>query len=84
MIGAVHLLAVDREDDVALAHARLERRPVVLHEVDVRDHLDLLLALVVDAIALWLGCIGVVEGKFKFRLKCCFWWWGKFVLLVVD
>lgn len=52
VIGPVHFVAVYGKYHVTLPHASLERRPVVLNVVHVRDHLDFLLPLVVYTIAL--------------------------------
>ena len=52
VFGFLHVVAVDRQDDVPLAHTGPVRRAIVLDVVHVRDHLDLLLLLVVYAVAL--------------------------------
>lgn len=60
VIGLFHVAAVDGQDDIALAHSRPVGRTAILHIVDVGDHLQLLVALVVDAIALQGESIRVV------------------------
>lgn len=52
VIGLLHVGAVDGEYDIALPHSRPVGGTVVVHVIDVGDHLDLLLFLVVDAVAL--------------------------------
>lgn len=52
VVGSVHFVTVYREYHVPLSHTSFERRPVVLDVVDVRDHLDFLLPLIMYAVAL--------------------------------
>lgn len=52
MVGFFHVGAVDGEDHVAFAHTSTISRSVVIHVINVRDHFDFLLLLVMDAVAL--------------------------------
>lgn len=60
VISLLHIIPVDGEYNIALAHARPVGRSTIFHIVHIGDHLQLLVALVMDAIALQREAIRVV------------------------